>query len=157
MRSETSYTEEEDMKITIRRGYLPSGTFGDLEMQYSPNRAPWGCCTVERPWLDNSPNISCIPEGTYRIFRSYYNKGDYECFEVEGVYGRSLIKIHIANWPSNVQGCIGLGKSIVPLVPLSNSGDPQVAVASSKATFNEFMKLMEGIDEAELVITHKTS
>ena len=23
------------------------------------------CWTVERPWLDNQPNISCIPEDTY--------------------------------------------------------------------------------------------
>ena len=140
------------MKITLDRGYLPDGTFGTWYLERSATI--WECKTVERPWLDNQRNISCIPEGTYRIFRSEYHRGGYECFEVDGVYGRSLIKIHVANWPKDVEGCIGLGREIVPL---NVSGNPVLAVSSSRDTFNEWMQLMDGIDEAELLIRAKST
>jgi hypothetical protein len=133
------------MVLKLTRAYLPTGTFGKLEL--SPE--DWACYTVERPWKNNSPNISCIPEGVYRIFRSEYHRGGYPCFEVEGVAYRSLIKIHKANWPTDVEGCIGVGREITAL---KKSGDIAFAVSGSAITFSDFMGRMSGIDEAELRI-----
>ena len=131
--------------ITLERSYLPFGTYG----RWYQDDPKFECYTVERPWLENQSNISCIPEGRYRIFRSQYHRGGYPCFEVADVENRALIKIHIANWPKDVHGCIGMG---VEIRPLSISGDPVLAVSSSSATFSKWMMAMEGQDEAELDI-----
>ena len=135
--------------ITIERSYLPFGTYGE----WTQDDPEFKCYTVERPWLENQRGVSCIPEGTYRIFKSRYHRGDYDCYEVEGVQGRSLIKIHIGNWPENFEGCIGLGKEITPL---SKSGNPVLAVSSSGDTFKNWMAVMDGKDEDVLKIITKT-
>ena len=134
--------------ITLERSYLPFGTYGRWSQEEDIHKAS-ECFTVERPWLDNKPSVSCIPEGTYKIFRSTYHRGGYPCFEVSDVKGRSLIKIHIANWPKDVHGCIGMGNKITPL---NLEGKPVLAVSSSRYTFNEWMETMEDIDATPLRI-----
>ena len=78
------------------------------------------CYTVERPWLDNKHGISCIPPGLYDInpFNSEHHPN---CFSLENenlgvsLYGdttRTAILIHVANFPSDVEGCIGPGLSL---------------------------------------------
>lgn len=88
------------MKLTIYRQYLPEGCFGEL----------WGdgeriCYTTERAWNFNRSFTSCIPEGNYTIRRCTVEKfGD--CWIVNGTGHRTGILIHIANLPSELQGCI---------------------------------------------------
>ena len=49
--------------------------------------------TLENPWRDNTPNISCIPIGTYLCKRVDSPKfGD--TFEVSDVSGRTHILFH---------------------------------------------------------------
>ena len=65
--------------------------------------------TVELPWKDNKPNISCIPDGIYPFEREYSpNKGRI-VIELKNVLGRSDIQIHAGTNTSHVQGCIGIG------------------------------------------------
>ena len=45
--------------------YAPEATFGRLTVGEDLL-----CYAVERPWRDNAPRISCIPEGTYPLVRS---------------------------------------------------------------------------------------
>ena len=68
--------------------------------------------SVERPWCDNKANLSCIPDGDYVLQRTNSPKFG-ECWEVADVEGRTHILIHVANWPMDVQGCIGLGMSVL--------------------------------------------
>jgi len=115
------------MSLVLERfSYGPNGTFGQL---FAPS---FSCFTVERPWLNNQPYISCIPEGDYPLARGHYNRGGYEVYEIKDVPNRSLIKIHIANRPTDVQGCIGLGNE------LGAFGNMWVVLKSTD-TFNEFM------------------
>ena len=65
--------------------------------------------TVERPNLNNAPNISCIPDGEYEMTRVNSPKFGPDMWEITNVPGRTHILIHIANYPYNVEGCIGLG------------------------------------------------
>ena len=60
--------------------------------------------TLEPPWLENKPNRSRIPAGTYKIKPRRYNKGGYDSFEIVGVPGRSLILFHAGNVPRNTRG-----------------------------------------------------
>lgn len=65
--------------------------------------------TIELPWLDNKPCVSCIPDGTYEYVREYSpNKGRI-VVELKGVQGRSEIQIHAGTKTDHVKGCIGIG------------------------------------------------
>lgn len=85
----------------IRFAYTPEGTFGRLPM-------PDGMTlfTVERPWLNNAPNVSCIPCGDYTCAPKRYNRGGYDAVQVLDVPGRSYILFHIGNDVRHSQGCI---------------------------------------------------
>ena len=72
----------------------------------------FSCFTVERPWLDNRPFVSCIPEGLYPLRPRRYNRGGYETFEIADVPGRTHILIHRGNLPRHVQGCVAVGRAL---------------------------------------------
>ena len=63
--------------------------------------------TLERPWLDNKPFVSCIPLGTYLVKRDTTGKHQY--YRLQNVPNRSLIEIHAANMCEQLEGCIALG------------------------------------------------
>ena len=49
------------MKIELQRyAYDSRGTMGVITLEGER------FYTIERPWLDNAANVSCIPEGTYQ-------------------------------------------------------------------------------------------
>ena len=66
--------------------------------------------TLERPWKDNLAWESCIPFGLYPLIRLESSKAfKYPHYLLEGVPDRTFIKIHVANYPSELHGCIGVG------------------------------------------------
>ena len=66
--------------------------------------------TLERPWKDNKAWESCIPFGTYPLTRLNESKAfRYPHYLLEDVPNRTYIKIHVANYPSELHGCIGVG------------------------------------------------
>ena len=69
--------------------------------------------TLERPWLNNEPNRSCIPEGTYRCdFMECSNSGKYRrVWHVQDVVGRTEILFHTGNLIEDSLGCILVGLS----------------------------------------------
>ena len=92
------------------------GTFGTLSMfrvdheDRARQRVKiFECETCERPWANNTPYISCIPQGTFQLQSRQFYRGGYETLEVMGVRDRSHILIHRGNVPSDVQGCIAIG------------------------------------------------
>lgn len=62
---------------------------------------------LERPWLDNKPNVSCIPVGSYIAKRDRTGKHQY--YAIQDVPDREGIEIHVANRVDQLQGCIALG------------------------------------------------
>jgi hypothetical protein len=92
------------IQITLRRISQTSlGTFGVLL-----NGDKQLCCTCERPWLDNKPDVSCVPPGSY-VFTKYESPTKGQVWITQEVPGRSNIEIHSANWPFQLEGCIGVG------------------------------------------------
>jgi len=122
------------------------GTFGKLSVMQTPlmniegpREKLFECDTVERPWAGNAPNISCIPEGIYPIKPRRYYRGGYDAIEICDVPGRSLILIHIANTPTDVEGCVGPGFGrgwIKSQWSLTNSTD----------AFHDFMEILRPSD-----------
>lgn len=83
--------------------------------------------TLERPWIPSldSPGgtkgVSCVPPGTYRLVRhdteahprsfALVNEdlGVYHYAIPPGKAGRTACLIHVANWVTELRGCIALG------------------------------------------------
>jgi len=92
------------MKVElIRVASNEYGTFGVLTLDNLVQ-----CVTCEDEWKGNQNNISCIPEGTYKVVPHTGTK--YKgVWRLEGVPGRSAILIHNGNTEDNTEGCILVG------------------------------------------------
>jgi hypothetical protein len=105
------------------------------------------CVTLERPWLDNAPNVSSIPAGAFTFHRRLSPKRGYDVFITQDVPGRSDIEIHKGNLPSDSEGCILVG---------SRFGDlgTQHGITGSAAAFERFMEQLRGVDAFELTVVN---
>lgn len=64
---------------------------------------------VERPWLDNQVNVSCIPAGEYLVIKRDGSNSDLkypDAWQICDVPGRTGIVMHVANHPIEVEGCL---------------------------------------------------
>lgn len=122
----------------IRTETSDHGTLGRLVAEDG-----WQCVTLELPWRDNRPNISCIPPGKYPVlwgisprFKRYY-------YRLQQVPERSGVMIHAGNLAgdaslglrTHVQGCILLGKYFGEI-------KGQRAILVSQAMVREFAERM---------------
>ncbi len=99
------------MHIMLYRTYHAFGVNGELYID-----AAMECYTIELPWLNNRPNRSCIPEGTY-VLKERYSPRHGRHLEVTGVKGRSFILVHPAN-----NALIELRGCIAPVTQLTGPG-----------------------------------
>lgn len=107
------------MVLLLTRTYFSKGTNGTLEFQ-----GKFICHTIELPWKNNDPKVSCIPEGDYFIRKRYSNRFQWH-LELIAVSGRSLILFHPANCAlSELQGCIA---------PVTKLSGPGLGLMSRKA------------------------
>lgn len=102
--------------------------------------------TLELPFLANKPQVSCVPEGKYRCVKEYSPKLAAETFELKDVPGRSEIKFHWGNHPSDSQGCILIGYRLVPKTPFY--------ILDSKSAWEDFMEIFSKDSEIDLFIRH---
>jgi len=124
-----------------RFAHTPMGVFGNLSVD------GFECYTVERPWLDNKPRESCIPEGVYQLELGMYNRGGYPAYEIMNVPDRSLIKMHIANNINDVIGCVGFGSKLGYYENLW-------AVLDSGGAMKKFMAAMDG-EDGQIIVKSK--
>jgi len=72
----------------------------------------FNCRTLELPWLNNAPNISCYPAGVYDV-EKYKRPNGRWAFLVKNVPGRTGILFHPGNYASIVktdsEGCTLVG------------------------------------------------
>lgn len=93
-----------DYKVTLKRDY--KGTNCTLGKLYFGEDFVE---TLELPWKDNAPKISCIPEGIYDVEKTYSPAFKKDLWLIKNVPGRSGIRIHSANYVSELLGCIAPG------------------------------------------------
>lgn len=95
--------------------------------------------SLELPWLNNEHNKSCIPDGQYTCKYTRSNRmsahvgKDVFTYEVLDVKDRAGIRIHSANYRSQLLGCIALGDKVMDI-----NADGEDDVANSRATIAEF-------------------
>ena len=87
--------------LTLKRTYEGEKTTGVLALPDGTE-----LITLERPWLNNEPFVSCIPEGQYIVRRN--TSGRHQWYELLDVPERSFIEIHAATRVNHLEGCIGL-------------------------------------------------
>lgn len=107
------------MVLVLTRTYFPEGTNGKLVYQ-----GRLICYTIELPYKNNQPQVSCIPEGEYFIEKRYSKRFGWH-FEILDIPNRSLILFHPANNAlTELRGCIA---------PVSQLSGPGCGVQSKKA------------------------
>lgn len=122
------------------------GTLGKLQTE-----SGFTCYTLELPWKENKPNMSCIPTGEY-ITKIRLSPRFGKTYWVSNVPNRSYILIHSGNYAgdssigykTNVNGCILLGTTYGTL-------QKQLAVLNSRIAIRRFMEIMNN-NEFLLVI-----
>ena len=96
--------------------------------------------TLERPWLDNKNNVSCIPKGVYKCVR--WKSAKYaNAWHVQNVPSREAILIHVGNFPKDTEGCILVGTEF-----------GKDSVLNSKVALAKLNGLMQSLREFELEI-----
>lgn len=115
------------------------GTFGVLLDGDTPFAV-----TLERKWLDNRAEVSCIPVGVY-ICKRVNSPRFGDTFEVTGVSGRSHILFHSGNSEDDTKGCILVAEQF-------GSINGKTAVQVSREGFAEFMARLKGVDEFSVEI-----
>ena len=122
-------------QVIIKRSYLPNCTIGEVITSWQSFRS------IERPWLDNKVNESCIPEGTYIVKRDKTGKHQY--YAVQNVPNRTFIEMHAAKRPSDLLGCIALGMEF----------DPYYYLLRSEEAMDSFLREM---GDEDFLLTIKT-
>ena len=139
------------MTITLQR--IMTGDHGTLgKLHLGGDKRLW---TMECPWKDNAPELSCIPRGTYTI-RLHHSPSKGKCFRLDPdqVAPRTEILIHTGNWAGDSTmgyrtdslGCI------LPGSRPAFDGDGQLMVASSRLAMNGLFDWLADEAETHLVI-----
>lgn len=110
-------------------------TLGDLTYD------TFSCKTLERPFKDNKPNISCIPKGTYLCKWTWSLRLMRYTYEVMNVPNRTGIRFHKGNYFFDVDGCILLGTGYGDL-----NHDAFADIINSSITIDKFNNLMNKKD-----------
>ncbi len=141
---------------------MPRGTYGDI--QVVGRHFKW--FTVERPWMNNVPFESCIPEGIYVGVPHAGSSGkgiftmvnpDLQVYDNEydipgGIVGRFKCLLgDTANHPEQVLGCVGLGKGHAWFKPRKCSA-PYLCVSGSRTAKSELDALIKDADELRIEI-----
>lgn len=94
--------------------------------------------TLELPWRDNAPEISCIPAGRYKCSREIHGKYG-RILRLRNVAGRSGILVHAGNYPRDTRGCILLGEGHSDI-----DGDGLPEVVNSRSAMARMCELLWG-------------
>lgn len=121
------------MTLFIERTYQEKATPSNITFR-NGREVVLECKGLELPWLDNQRQISCIPEGYYKVVRRTSPRFG-EHFHILDVPNRSFILIHHGNYTRDIQGCLLVGREHRDI-----DGDGIVDVTASVATMNKLRK-----------------
>lgn len=139
--------EESEFKILIERFKVTEDyTYGRCTV-FNDNQIPiFSSLSLERGWLNNEKNISSIPTGVFECKFEYSPKFNTNLWEIYGVEGRTECKFHVANFVSDLNGCIALGNRLADLnsdhvLDIANSRN--AIIAFNQSLISEIKKIVE--------------
>jgi hypothetical protein len=132
----------EMLLLLIRICSGEAGTFGVLK--WSHELAPFAL-TLEDPWRNNTPFVSCIPSGHY-VCKPIRSPAHGPTFEVQDVENRTHILFHKGNTHVDTQGCVLIGEQYEFL-----DGIP--SVNSSRKGYTEWWETAKLLEEFMLEIS----
>lgn len=105
--------------------------------------------TLERAWLNNAKNLSCIPTGRYVCTRrNPTQKFNYEHLLINGVPNRDAILMHIGNFAvRDSSGCVLVGTDFSDI-----NGDGITDITESRKAFTKLMNMLPKTGNIELYI-----
>jgi len=101
--------------------------------RWFPLQVLFECATLELPWLDNKPFISCIPAKIYKCKVIIRPNGD-EAILIMNVPDRENILEHYGNFTIDIEGCVLVGETHVDI-----NGDGIMDVTNSKKTMAKLL------------------
>lgn len=90
--------------------------------------------TCEDPWVDNKPDVSCIPTGSYQVVINHSVRFNCDMPLLLNVPNRSGIRIHSGNTSADTEGCILIGFTQIP-----------GGVGNSRAAFADFFPRLQDL------------
>jgi hypothetical protein len=143
--------------LTLTRVYQRMATTGLLTAEgliYS---------TVELPWKDNAPDVSCVPEGTYDLIPYDSPKHGPTWYLSNATWdvggkgaARSFCEIHAANFPRQLEGCIAAGLMGDPMYD-PTTGRVGPAVEDSQAAIGQLLTDLGPMSTGHKLIITSTS
>lgn len=117
------------------------------------NKILFSSQSLERGWLNNVRNVSCIPAGVYNLKLEWSPRFQKDLWEIYDVPNRRECKFHAANFSRELNGCIALGKERRDL-----DKDELIDITDSRNTMKKFHEVMLGEQESILhVINSQTN
>ena len=127
------------MKAILSRTYGDKETKGLFSVMEGCDRL-YECKILELPWINNIPNISCIPAGEY-VVKRYKSATRGICFKILNVKNRSDILIHPGNYVAgdkiDSKGCQLPGSGFKDI-----NKDGFIDVINSKRTMDILRKIL---------------
>lgn len=135
-------------RLILRRStYSRDCTHGTLQVVDAKGAQLVRVFTLELPWKNNKPQVSCIPAGKYRIKREYSPAFKRHLWELKDVPNRSEVKIHAANYVKELKGCIA------PCLRLGDlDGDRIVDALNSAKALQSIHDALVGIEETTIEV-----
>lgn len=136
-----------DLRVVLKRSvYEADRTLGWLSVWNGPVQVYRKAC-IELPWKDNAPRTSCVPAGTYPIVREHSPAFREDLWELKNVPGRSECKVHAANYPTELKGCIAPA-----LFHADINKDGRLDGVSSRKALAMFHQALFGLRECTITI-----
>lgn len=98
------------------------------------------CLTIEN-------KAKSFPVGKYPLKLEYSPRFKTDLWELYGIQGRGEIKIHVANYWNQLDGCIGVGRISQDL-----NQDAILDIGQSKVALEDFMVTMGDQKESEITV-----
>lgn len=132
----------------LRFGLVTDGPqFGLLRSDAAPI-----CLTLELPYKDNKPEISCFPAGEYICHRSFDRRTSGGMlipltYEIANVPNRRGILFHVGNFLRDTEGCVLCGLGL-------NFQGEQPMLSDSAKGFNRFISQVKNMESFTLKVSH---
>lgn len=124
---------------------LESGKSGILGVLRFDRKILSNIYTLELPYKDNRPFVSCIPGGHYKAkLTQSPTKG--LAIEILNVPGRTHILFHVGNTINDLKGCIAIGSHVGDDIVNSKGLISKRGLVRSKDALDRLLKLLAAED-----------